>query len=94
MLKKLLVVVGAVLFLAGLVYGFAIVFVTYSDPNSSAIYDGLGRELVPAPFLVRMMLGTERMWAGIGWLIVDAVVCFGCTIGGLALMSFGFDEAV
>lgn len=81
--------VAAVLLIAILVVVFLAYFVTSFDRVTGAWKDGLGRTLVPAPYIAQLVFGVDRAWPGWGWFGVDLVVFWGTIasafwIGGLA----------
>ncbi|MCX7545317.1 hypothetical protein [Marinicella gelatinilytica] len=38
------------------------------------VTDGIGRELKPAPWMIKYFLGTNRLWAGWGWQLLDSLI--------------------
>lgn len=38
------------------------------------VTDGLGRKLRPAPVIIRYILGSNRLWAGFWWHLLDIVL--------------------
>lgn len=74
-LRKILLPVGAIWFIALLIAGFLAYFVTSRGANGAT--DGFGRTLSEAPMLIRIILGQERMWAGWGWFVGEMVIFWG-----------------
>ena len=91
-MKKLLGYLGLVLILAVFVVGFVAYFIFSFEPQTRVTYDGLGRQLTDSPWLVRLILGEDKQWAGWRWFLVDMVVFWG-TIGvGFSLVSWGLKK--
>jgi len=74
-LRKILVPVGVIWFIALFVAGFMAYFVSSAGPSGPC--DGLGRPLSQAPMLMRIFFGQERMWAGWLWFAGDMVLFWG-----------------
>src|SRR6185503_16774164 len=55
------------------VLGVIAYFVSSFDKASSTWYDGLGRPLVQAPFLIRAVFGSDRLYPGALWFVIDMV---------------------
>lgn len=81
MMKRLGCAVGILWALGILVAGFLAYFVIHRDPVSGLDYDGLGRQLVHSPWLMRFIFGQERLWAGWGWFAVDMAVFWAPIVG-------------
>jgi hypothetical protein len=77
-------VIAAVLVAAFMAYAMG------SVDSSGHIYDGLGRELVSKPSVLKTIFGDDR-WAGLGWRIIDAIWFFGGFY--LAVRLFGYSNA-
>lgn len=75
LLWRLTATLGVAWFVTLLVLGFLAYFVT--KPCDAGMCDGLGRPLSIAPFLVRLMLGQDRLWTGWIWFIGDIVAVMG-----------------
>jgi hypothetical protein len=60
-----------------LILGFIAYFRSSFDQASGTWFDGLGRPLVQTPFLIRAVLGEERLYPGAGWFVIDMVVFWG-----------------
>jgi len=75
LLRKVLVPVGVIWFIALFVAGFEAYFTSSSGPSGPC--DGLGRTLTQAPMLMRIFFGHERMWAGWFWFLGDMVIFWG-----------------
>ncbi len=61
----------------GLVLGFLAYFVRSFDRVTGVVIDGLGRQLELAPFVARFVFGTDSLWAGWGYFVLDMVVFWG-----------------
>lgn len=88
-LRKILAPIGVVWFIGLLIAGFLGYFVTTSGPEGMT--DGLGRQLSEAPFLMRMIFGQERLWAGFGWFVAEMVIFWG-SIGAAMGIANWLDE--
>ena len=60
-----------------LIAAFFAYFVHSVAPETNIVYDGLGRELVEASWLVQFLFDTDALWAGWKWFIADAIIFFG-----------------
>jgi hypothetical protein len=72
---------GAVAIIAVLAagyHGWHVYFMRTITPLGQTVADGYGREISPAPALVKMVydLG-DGLWPGPGWALVDWVAFFG-----------------
>lgn len=74
-LRKILVLVATIWFIALLIAFLMAYFVTTGGSGGST--DGLGRSLSEAPMLMRIVFGQERMWAGWGWFAGDMIIFWG-----------------
>ena len=74
-LRKILIPVGVIWFLALFVAGFMAYFGTSAD--AGGVTDGLGRSLSEVPGLMRIFFGQERMWAGWAWFAGDMILFWG-----------------
>lgn len=75
LIRKALVPVGVIWFIALFIAGFLAYFVSSAGPDGPC--DGLGRSLTQAPTLMRILFGQERMWAGWLWFVGDMVLFWG-----------------
>lgn len=75
LLRKILVPIGVIWFIALFVAGFMAYLVSSAGPDGPC--DGLGRSLTQAPMLMRIFFGQEHMWAGWLWFVGDMVVFWG-----------------
>ena len=67
-------------------FGFAFLAYFVTQPCADGICDGLGRHLMLTPSLVRILLHSDRLWAGWRWAALDMVVLWMSTgIGYMAL---------
>ena len=89
-MRRFVGVIGALLVGADFVAAFLAYFVTRPDPFTHAFADGLGRALTTSPFLMRLMFGQDRLWAGWAWFAIDLVAFWGCLALGYGLVSWGF----
>lgn len=71
--KALSVIVGLSVFVAAVLAHF----LRSVDIENQIIYDGLGRVLTEPPAWAKMFFTSDYEWAGLGWLIADAVWFFG-----------------
>ena len=85
-LKKILVPIGIIWFIALLIAGFLAYFVTSSGPNG--MMDGLGRPLKEAPSLMRFFFGQERLWAGFGWFFGEMLIFWGSIAAASAISKW------
>ena len=81
MLRRLfsatLYVVAATIGLSVLVVGVLAYFVTSYGSETGMVLDGLGRFLEPAPFIAQFVFGSDRLWPGWGWFVIDLVWFWG-----------------
>ncbi len=77
MIAKLANFICIAWFIALLIAGFMAYMMTTSNPHTDVTCDGLGRELTLSPWVMRLMFGQERLWAGWGWFIGDMVIFWG-----------------
>lgn len=82
-LRKILIPIGLIWFLALLIAGFLAYFVATVGP--SEVTDGFGRQLTESPPLMKLAFGQERLWAGFGWFIGDMVIFWGSI--GIAVVT-------
>ena len=74
--------------LIGVVIGFLAYYIRSFDRGVGAYFDGLGRQLEPTPFIVRIIFGADSLWAGWGYFLLDFVI-FWIAVGvGYALLQF------
>lgn len=81
--------VGFIFGAVALIFGILSYFVRSVGPNNT-IYDGLGRQLDVAPFLVRFLYLNDTMWPGFFWAVFDWVFFFG--LFGLAYLMFNLSS--
>jgi len=72
----------ALVFLAHVVY----------RETDAGVYDGLGRTLEVSPWLMRAVLGIDRLWVGWAWFAIDVAVGLVLGGGGYLLASWGFSD--
>lgn len=88
-MRKLGVYVGTAILLSILGAGFLAYFVFSFNTDTQQWFDGLGRSLTDSPWLMRLILGEDRQWAGWFWFLVDMVVFWGGIAIALALIHRG-----
>src|SRR6266404_5663786 len=81
-MRRVLIPIAAGVALGVIVTGVLAFFMTTKE--STGWVDGLGRPLVPAPWLARLVFGASREWAGWVWFLVDLVWFW----GGLGIAFF------
>ena len=87
--RRLAVGMAAVLFVVVGVAGFLAYFVKSWSPDHTRLLDGVGRSLEPAPWLARFYLGTDGVWAGLGWHIAVLALFFGGWFGAAVIGKWG-----
>jgi hypothetical protein len=92
-MRKIIGVIGGALMIAMFFAGLVAYFVYRTDPATNIMYDGFGRPLSEAPFLMRLVFGQERLWAGWLWFVGDMVIFWGGFFVGCGLASWGFKES-
>ena len=92
-MRKIIGWLGVAIFIAVNIAGIFAFFITSANRVTNVMYDGFGRMLSESPFLVRMILGQERLWAGWFWCIADLVIYFGGTLIAYGLVIWGFEDA-
>lgn len=85
-----IVAIGLVIVL--LVTGF--LWLTYREVNTNTkqVFDIFGRELTQPPIWARIFLTDEALWAGAGWLIIDAVLFWAVIFVIYRLFIFGYEN--
>ena len=91
MLKKLSIVLGALVALGVLVVGFMAYFMRKADIQNHVLYDGLGRTLSEPPVWAQLFITSEHSWAGFGWHLIDACWFFGGLFIAYKLYEWGSD---
>jgi hypothetical protein len=71
----IIILVGGWIFI--IISGFLAYFVSSYDAVNKVPVDGLGREIMKAPFLAKFLLIGNSTWAGLKWMIVDYIVFWG-----------------
>ncbi len=71
--------------IVALIYGALSYFFRSVGPNNT-VFDGLGRQLDIAPFLVRLLYMNDTLWPGFYWAVFDWAFFFGLL--GLAYLVF------
>lgn len=69
-----------------LICGFLAYFATSFDKISKTWFDGLGRTLEPAPFLIRFIY-MDDLWPGLKWFIFDIFIFWGAVLLGYSLIN-------
>lgn len=91
-MRRLALIFGIGIIVVTFVCGFLAYFVTHTDPGTRIIYDGFGRQLTESPWLLRVILTQDRLWAGWAWFAGDFVV-FWLGIGlGFGLCSYSLKD--
>ena len=67
-------------------------FIFSFDPRTEITYDGLGRQLYESPWLMRLIFGEDRLWAGWLWFIGDMVIFWSGIVIGFKLVRWGFKQ--
>lgn len=57
-----------------LIYAFLNYCISTFNPITDTLYDGLGRVIIPAPLIMRLI--AVRNWRGLTWWIIDSVLEF------------------
>jgi len=70
----------------GLILGFGAYFVRSFDRETGSYFDGLGRRLYLAPFIARFVLGTDSLWPGWSFFLLDLVVAWSAIGIGVLLV--------
>lgn len=83
--QRLFIAIGVSWWTALFGLAFAAYFVTHSCGND--LCDGLGRHLTLTPDFVRLLLHTDRLWAGWRWTAIDMAVVWVSAIVGYLLME-------
>ena len=60
-----------------LVTAFRAYFLRSVDSKNQIAYDGLGRVLSEPPMWAKFLITDEKVWAGIGWHLIDTLWFFG-----------------
>ena len=74
-MRRILIPIAAGVALGVIITALLAYFVVAKDSTSWT--DGLGRSLVPAPWLARLIFGASKEWAGWSWFLVDLVWFWG-----------------
>lgn len=82
-LRKILLPVGIFYVVALFIYVCLVYFIRTVGMDGGEVFDGLGRKLSDAPFVIHAVFGQEREWAGWGWFLVDMTIFWG-SIGLIA----------
>lgn len=86
-MKKIIIFFGIITMVFG--FGWALLAFLQFSTGVGGLKDGLGRILMPSPFFIRMVFGTDRLWAGFHWFIIDLLIFWGCIgLGALILNKF------
>ena len=86
-LAKVLYVIFAFEVLAGVIAGVMVYFIRSFDKVNAVHLDGLGRVLVPTPFIMRFFLGVDSMWPGWTWFFIDLMIFWGAVAIGYFLLQ-------
>ncbi len=89
-MRKIIGLLGVLIIIAIFIVGFMAYFVFSFDPQTKTAYDGVGRELSEAPWIMRLIFDEDRLWAGWSWFIADMIIFWGGIIAGINLAKYGF----
>ena len=76
MQKQIYTAIAAAILIVVITLSALAFFIISVDPESSAVYDGLGRPLVEAPAWAKLFIREDR-WAGLGWRLIDMLWLWG-----------------
>jgi hypothetical protein len=82
--RKLIVAIGVSWWTA--LFGLAFLAYLVTRPCAGGICDGFGRHLMLTPSLVRILLHSDRLWAGWRWAALDMVALW--MSAGIGYMAF------
>lgn len=85
-MNRLSKIIGCLLFVIAIGYGYAAYFVSSFNPATGISYDGLGRTTTEAAGLIQSIFGKGKLWAGWPWFLLDMVIILGAL--GTALYLF------
>ena len=71
------VTVSATATSSSLAAAFSAYFLRSVDLKNQIVYDGLGRVLSEPPMWVKFLITDEKVWAGLGWHVIDIFWFFG-----------------
>jgi hypothetical protein len=91
-MEKLAIIVGVILIIAVLIAGYLAYIVTEDHPADDTTNDGLGRSLVQAPRIIRIINLGLTFWPGWRWYTVDFVVFWGGIWGGYELIRWSLKK--
>ena len=84
--NRLSKIIGCLLFVIAIGYGYVAYFVSSFNPATGISYDGLGRTTTEAAGLIQSIFGKGKLWAGWPWFLLDMVIILGAL--GTALYLF------
>lgn len=85
--RNVLIAIGIAWWAAITCAGFLAYFVT--RPCDTGVCDGLGRELTLTPTFVRLLLHTDRLWAGWEWSAIEMAVMWASVIVSYLALESG-----
>lgn len=91
-MQKAVGFLGIAIIVCILIAGIIAYFIFSFDPQTHVTYDGFGRQLYESPWLMRILLGEDRLWPGWLWFFLDMVIFWGGVGVGWSLISWGFKE--
>jgi len=86
-IRKAIGILGVALIVAAIVWYTFLYFAIHTGPEGRTV-DWLGREIVPAPLILRWLEIDE--WRGLGTFFFDAVTFLGSIALGTIMAAFGF----
>jgi phage shock protein PspC (stress-responsive transcriptional regulator) len=89
--RKLTIAIGASWWTA--LFGLAFLAYFVSRPCADGICDGLGRHLTLTPDLARLILHTDRLWAGWRWMVIDMITVWVSAIIAYMLLESLTDDS-
>jgi amino acid transporter len=91
LLSKVLYAVSVGIGVALFAAGFMAYFIRTFDPETGITSDGLGRMLLPTPWIAKFVFGEDSDWAGWAWFGMDFVIFWG-VIGIIAFIYKGAEK--
>ena len=91
-MRKLSTYLGVAILIFVFVIGAAAYMVTSFNVDTQQWWDGLGRPLTESPWLMQVLLGEERLWAGWFWFIVDMIIFWGSIGVAIVFIKLGEDD--
>lgn len=76
-MKTIYKLLAGVVAIAVVVAAFKAYFLRIADLKNQIVYDGLGRVLSEPPLWAKFLITDEKVWAGLGWHLIDIIWFFG-----------------